>query len=117
MSNVFDGDSPTNLAEYSVSELSGSIKRTVETAFDQVRVRGEISGYRGPHSSGHADIGMLLHSVLACLLLLSFSVVHGVGGGRTGRCARQGDHREKLQDGAFENPSHCLAFRAFVDLD
>ncbi|HMN30007.1 MAG TPA: exodeoxyribonuclease VII large subunit, partial [Caldilineaceae bacterium] len=28
--------------------------RTVETAFDQVRVRGEISGYRGPHSSGHA---------------------------------------------------------------
>lgn len=54
MSNVFDGDSPTNLAEYSVSELSGSIKRTVETAFDQVRVRGEISGYRGPHSSGHA---------------------------------------------------------------
>ena len=47
-------DSPTNLAEYSVSELSGSIKRTVEQAFDQVRVRGEISGYRGPHSSGHA---------------------------------------------------------------
>nr|AGU11216.1 Exonuclease VII, large subunit [uncultured organism] len=46
--------SPTNLAELSVSELSGSIKRTVETAFDHVRVRGEISGYRGPHSSGHA---------------------------------------------------------------
>ncbi len=39
-----------DLAEYSVSELSGSIKRTVESAFDQVRVRGEISGYRGPHS-------------------------------------------------------------------
>ena len=37
-----------------MSELSGSIKRTVEQAFDQVRVRGEISGYRGPHSSGHA---------------------------------------------------------------
>jgi exodeoxyribonuclease VII large subunit len=54
MSSLFDPDSPTNLTEYSVSELSGSIKRTVETAFDQVRVRGEISGYRGPHSSGHA---------------------------------------------------------------
>ncbi|CDM56014.1 MULTISPECIES: exodeoxyribonuclease VII large subunit [Rhizobium] len=54
MSNVFENDSPSNLTEYSVSELSGSIKRTVETAFDQVRVRGEISGYRGPHSSGHA---------------------------------------------------------------
>lgn len=47
-------DSPSNLTEFSVSELSGSIKRTVETAFDHVRVRGEISGYRGPHSSGHA---------------------------------------------------------------
>ena len=43
MSNVFENDSPSNLTEYSVSELSGSIKRTVETAFDQVRVRGEIS--------------------------------------------------------------------------
>ena len=49
-----DTDSPSNLAEYSVSELSGSIKRTVEQAFDQVRVRGEISGFRGQHSSGHA---------------------------------------------------------------
>ncbi|MFS8046717.1 exodeoxyribonuclease VII large subunit [Rhizobium sp. BR 314] len=54
MSSFFDNDSPSNLTEYSVSELSGSIKRTVENAFDQVRVRGEISGYRGPHSSGHA---------------------------------------------------------------
>ncbi|MDX3928209.1 MAG: exodeoxyribonuclease VII large subunit [Shinella sp.] len=53
MSYVTDRDS-SNLAEYSVSELSGSIKRTVEQAFDQVRVRGEISGYRGQHSSGHA---------------------------------------------------------------
>ena len=47
-------DSQTNLLEVTVSELSGSIKRTVETAFDHVRVRGEISGYRGQHSSGHA---------------------------------------------------------------
>jgi exodeoxyribonuclease VII large subunit len=54
MSSFFENDSSSNLTEYSVSELSGSIKRTVENAFDQVRVRGEISGYRGPHSSGHA---------------------------------------------------------------
>ncbi|CAN7161036.1 exodeoxyribonuclease VII large subunit [Pararhizobium sp. LjRoot235] len=54
MNSFFDSDSPSNLTEYSVSELSGSIKRTIEQAFDQVRVRGEISGYRGPHSSGHA---------------------------------------------------------------
>jgi exodeoxyribonuclease VII large subunit len=47
-------DSPTNAAEFTVTELSGSIRRTVEDAFGNVRVRGEISGYRGPHSSGHA---------------------------------------------------------------
>jgi exodeoxyribonuclease VII large subunit len=43
-----------NLPEFSVSELSASLRRTVEDAFPYVRVRGEISGYRGPHSSGHA---------------------------------------------------------------
>ncbi|MFT0859574.1 exodeoxyribonuclease VII large subunit [Ancylobacter sp. G4_0304] len=48
-------DSPTsNAPDWTVSELSGALKRTVEDAFGHVRVRGEISGYRGPHSSGHA---------------------------------------------------------------
>jgi exodeoxyribonuclease VII large subunit len=42
-----------NIAEFTVSELSGALKRTVEDAFGHVRLRGEISGYRGPHSSGH----------------------------------------------------------------
>ncbi|MGA0561783.1 exodeoxyribonuclease VII large subunit [Ancylobacter sp. VNQ12] len=44
----------SNAPDWSVSELSGALKRTVEDAFGHVRVRGEISGYRGPHSSGHA---------------------------------------------------------------
>lgn len=43
----------SNTIELSVSELSGAIKRTVEDAFGYVRLRGEISGFRGPHSSGH----------------------------------------------------------------
>ncbi len=47
-------ESKTNAAEYTVSEISGALKRTVEDTFGNVRVRGEISGYRGPHSSGHA---------------------------------------------------------------
>ncbi len=54
MNKHLGDDSPSNLYEYSVSEISGSIKRTVENAFEHVRLRGEISGYRGPHSSGHA---------------------------------------------------------------
>ncbi|MGA9486479.1 MAG: exodeoxyribonuclease VII large subunit, partial [Methylocella sp.] len=44
----------TNALELSVSELSAALKRTVEDRFGFVRVRGEISNYRGPHSSGHA---------------------------------------------------------------
>jgi exodeoxyribonuclease VII large subunit len=43
-----------NIPEWTVSELSAALKRTVEDAYGHVRVRGEISGYRGPHSSGHA---------------------------------------------------------------
>ncbi|MGB3834334.1 MAG: exodeoxyribonuclease VII large subunit, partial [Mesorhizobium sp.] len=47
-------ESRSNATEYTVSEISGALKRTVEETFGHVRVRGEISGYRGPHSSGHA---------------------------------------------------------------
>ncbi len=39
-----------NIPEWSVSELSAALKKTVEDAYGYVRVRGEISGYRGPHS-------------------------------------------------------------------
>ncbi|MEM8749010.1 MAG: exodeoxyribonuclease VII large subunit [Pseudomonadota bacterium] len=47
-------DSPqSNALEVSVTELSTKLKRTVEDTFGHVRVRGEISGFRGPHSSGH----------------------------------------------------------------
>ncbi|TAJ33408.1 exodeoxyribonuclease VII large subunit [Bosea sp. (in: a-proteobacteria)] len=42
-----------NAPEWSVSDLSGALKRTIEDSFGFVRVRGEISGYRGPVSSGH----------------------------------------------------------------
>lgn len=42
----------SNLPEFSVSELSGVIKRTMETAFDRVRVRGEL-GRVTVAKSGH----------------------------------------------------------------
>ncbi len=42
-----------NLTEFTVTEISHALKRTIEDRFGQVRVRGEISGYRGAHSSGH----------------------------------------------------------------
>jgi exodeoxyribonuclease VII large subunit len=42
-----------NAPEYTVSELSSALRRTVEDAYGHVRVRGEITGFRGAHSSGH----------------------------------------------------------------
>ncbi len=48
-----DTDGAGNLATLSVTELSGALKRTIEDRFGLVRVRGEVSGWRGPHASGH----------------------------------------------------------------
>src|SRR5579871_2622724 len=42
-----------NAPEFTVTELSSALKRTVEDAYGHVRVRGEITGFRGAHSSGH----------------------------------------------------------------
>ena len=42
----------SNVAEFSVSELSGALKRTLEDAYGYVRVRGEISGFKRA-ASGH----------------------------------------------------------------
>jgi exodeoxyribonuclease VII large subunit len=44
----------SNATEFTVSEIAQAVKRTVEDEFGHVRVRGEISGFRGQHSSGHA---------------------------------------------------------------
>ena len=41
-----------NLPEYTVSELSAAVKRSLEQGFSYVRVRGEISDFKR-HSSGH----------------------------------------------------------------
>jgi len=62
-------DAVSNTPELSVSELSGALKRTVEDAFGHVRLRGELSGYRGPHSSGHVyfsikDAGAKIDAVI-----------------------------------------------------
>src|SRR5437016_3157223 len=42
----------SNLPEYTVSELSLALKRSIEDGFGHVRVRGEVSGFKR-HGSGH----------------------------------------------------------------
>jgi exodeoxyribonuclease VII large subunit len=49
LANVAPGD---NSPALTVTELSGALKRAVEDAFGNVRVRGEISGFKR-HGSGH----------------------------------------------------------------
>ncbi len=46
-----------NSPALSVGELAGSLKRLIESEFGQVRVRGEISGFKR-HSSGHCYFSM-----------------------------------------------------------
>lgn len=57
-----------NTPEYSVSELAGALKRTVEAAYGYVRVRGEISGWKRA-ASGHCylclkDDGAVIDGVM-----------------------------------------------------
>jgi exodeoxyribonuclease VII large subunit len=47
-----------NVTEFTVSELAGAIKRSLEEGFGFVRLRGEISGFRGQHASGHCYFGL-----------------------------------------------------------
>ncbi len=51
MSDLLSSES-SNAAPYSVSELAGALKRTLETTYDHVRMRGEISKVTR-HASGH----------------------------------------------------------------
>lgn len=59
---------PPNVPEYSVSELSQAVRKTVEGAFGWVRVRGEISALKR-HTSGHVymtlkDTGAAIDGVI-----------------------------------------------------
>src|ERR1700692_1669942 len=42
----------SNIPEYTVSEISGAVKRTLEDAFGRIRVRGEITELKR-YPSGH----------------------------------------------------------------
>ncbi len=52
MSDLFEEAEKGNAPEFTVSELSGAVKRTVEGAFGHVRVRGEVGRVSRP-KSGH----------------------------------------------------------------
>ena len=56
MSDLFDDPDDAqpaggNAPEFTVSELSGAVKRTIEGAFTHVRVRGEVGRVSRPRSA------------------------------------------------------------------
>jgi exodeoxyribonuclease VII large subunit len=57
MSLIEDEDEPRNIPEFSVSEISGAVKRTIEGEFGHVRVRGEIGRVSRPRS-GHVYLDL-----------------------------------------------------------
>jgi exodeoxyribonuclease VII large subunit len=51
------GSGPGNVPEFTVSEISLAVKRTLEGTFERVRVRGEISGFKRA-ASGHCYMAL-----------------------------------------------------------
>ncbi|WP_370253440.1 exodeoxyribonuclease VII large subunit, partial [Nioella sp.] len=48
MSDLLEDDAPGNAPEFTVSEISGAVKRTIEGSFAHVRVRGEVGRLSRP---------------------------------------------------------------------
>ena len=90
----------SNIPEYSVGELSGAIKRTLEGAFGRIRVRGEITEYK-LYSSGHAylslkDEGGKIRAVIwkTTLPRVGLKPENGVEVIATGKISAYGDRSE-----------------------
>ena len=57
MSDLSSSSASGNLPEFTVSELSQAVKRTIEGTFERVRVRGEVSGFKRA-ASGHLYLAL-----------------------------------------------------------
>ena len=88
---------PSNVPEYTVSEISGAVKRTLETAFGRIRVRGEITEFK-KYPSGHMyfslkDEGGKISGVVwkGTVAKLGLTPENGVEVIATGRVSSYGD--------------------------
>ena len=94
------GPPRSNIPEYSVSDLSGAIKRTLEGAFGRIRVRGEVTELK-KYSSGHTylslkDEGGKLRAVIwkTALPRLGLKPEDGIEVIATGKISAYGDRSE-----------------------
>ncbi|MDB5412221.1 MAG: Exodeoxyribonuclease large subunit [Rubritepida sp.] len=91
-----------NIPEYGVGELAGAIKRTLEGAFQRVRVRGELTEVK-PYPSGHIylslkDENAKIESVIwkSAVARVGLKPENGLEVIATGRVSTYGD-RSKYQ--------------------
>ncbi len=94
------GATRSNIPEYSVSDLSGAIKRTLEGAFGRIRVRGEITELKA-YPSGHVylslkDEGGKVRAVIwkSAAARLGLKPENGVEVIATGKISAYGDRSE-----------------------
>ncbi len=87
----------SNIPEYTVSEISGAVKRTLEGTFGRVRVRGEVTDLKR-YSSGHIyfslkDEGAKISSVVwkSAVRGLGMAPENGVEVIATGRISAYGE--------------------------
>ncbi len=57
MDDLIEAEDTGNAPEFSVSEISGAVKRSIETSFAHIRVRGEIGRLSRPRS-GHVYLDL-----------------------------------------------------------
>ncbi len=83
-----------NVPEYSVSEISGAVKRTLEGAFGRVRVRGEITEFKR-YPSGHLYFSLKDEGgKIAGIVWKGGVVAAGAGAGERGRGDRDGQRHD-----------------------
>ena len=92
-----DTETPSNVPEYTVSEIAGAVKRTLEGAFGRVRVRGELVEVKR-YASGHTylclkDEGGLLRGIVwkTAARTIGLKPEDGVEVIATGRISAWGD--------------------------
>ncbi|MGE0225222.1 MAG: exodeoxyribonuclease VII large subunit [Acetobacteraceae bacterium] len=55
--DLLSASAPSNVPEYTVSEISGAVKRTLEGTFGRIRVRGEVTEFKR-YPSGHVYLSL-----------------------------------------------------------
>ncbi len=118
MSDPTSPAAPTNIPEYSVSEISGAVKRTLEGAFGRVRVRGEITEYKR-YPSGHMYFslkdeggkikGVVWKGAVSRLGLVPENGVEVIATGRVSAYGERSDYQLIVETMAYAGAGALLA--------